>query len=165
MTSWERPHGSRAMSRIIEESFGRVLDAVRSGEEAPEPGGGLRSSLVNPLATAAMPLCDDAGAPTGVVDHWEQALAWTVDSPDAPGLPPSDGLPGDSVESVARELRLEEGLTMDELRHRRRWFMWNNHPDRRPDIPCEIANRRVAIANGLIDEAMRRLSPASETPA
>ena len=31
--------------------------------------------------------------------------------------------------------------------------MWVNHPDRRPDAPRELANRRVAIANMLLDRA------------
>ncbi len=36
--------------------------------------------------------------------------------------------------------------------------MWANHPDRRPDAPRELANRRVAIANMLLDRAEAALA-------
>lgn len=69
----------------------------------------------------------------------------------APSLAPS----GDSEAEVERELALSSLQTVGALRSARRRFMWENHPDRRQDLPVDIANRRVAIANMLIDEALR----------
>ena len=31
--------------------------------------------------------------------------------------------------------------------------MWDNHPDRRRDLDRDLANRRVALANMLLDRA------------
>jgi hypothetical protein len=42
--------------------------------------------------------------------------------------------------------------------------MWNNHPDRRPDVPRELANRRVAIANMLVDRAQSALVARRRAP-
>jgi len=39
----------------------------------------------------------------------------------------------------------------------RRRYMWANHPDRCADAPRERANRRVGIANMLIDRARAAL--------
>ena len=51
--------------------------------------------------------------------------------------------------------RQELGVRAERLAERlaRRRFMWANHPDRRPDVPPALANRRGAIANMLIDQA------------
>ena len=35
--------------------------------------------------------------------------------------------------------------------------MWENHPDRRADLDRDLANRRVALANMLLDEVVRAL--------
>jgi hypothetical protein len=35
--------------------------------------------------------------------------------------------------------------------------MWENHPDRNPELPASLANRRVAIANMLVDRALETL--------
>jgi hypothetical protein len=54
-------------------------------------------------------------------------------------------------------LGLTSFSTSDEFHRARRRFMWRNHPDRRPEIPAALANRRVAIANMLIDRALKGL--------
>ncbi len=56
--------------------------------------------------------------------------------------------------TIARELGLPDAATPDALQRARRRFMWRNHPDRRQDIPADLANRRVAIANMLVDRAL-----------
>ena len=69
----------------------------------------------------------------------------------SPPLP----LPSDDVEAVATELALPGVDDPKSLRNLRRRFMWANHPDRRLDLPRDLANRRVAIANMLIDAALK----------
>jgi len=70
-------------------------------------------------------------------------------------------LPSDDVEVVERELGLAKISTRSGLLQARRAFMWANHPDRRPEWPCDLATRRVALANMLIDRALRLRRPAS----
>ena len=68
-------------------------------------------------------------------------------------------LPSDAVDAIASELALPGVADPASLRNLRRRFMWANHPDRRPDLPRDLANRRVAIANMLIDTALKGKRP------
>ena len=93
---------------------------------------------------------------------WDHAFAWALDrAPDATPEPPRTDLEvpsSDDPEEIAAELGLASFSTRDELQRARRRFMWRNHPDRKPELPAALANRRVAIANMLIDRALRGLS-------
>jgi hypothetical protein len=57
--------------------------------------------------------------------------------------------------SVAEELGLRPGLTPRELNASRRAFALANHPDRVLSPQRDEATRRMAIANILIDRALR----------
>jgi hypothetical protein len=57
--------------------------------------------------------------------------------------------------SVAEELGLRPGLTPRELNASRRAFALANHPDRVPHPHRDEATRRMAIANILVDRALR----------
>jgi hypothetical protein len=57
--------------------------------------------------------------------------------------------------SVAEELGLRPGLAPRELIALRRAFALANHPDRLPPERRDEATRRMAIANILIDRALR----------
>ncbi len=67
----------------------------------------------------------------------------------------TEPLPSDATDAIASELALSGIADPERLRALRRRFMWANHPDRRPDLPRALADRRVAIANMLIDRALR----------
>jgi hypothetical protein len=138
-------------------AFRRILDEVRGTDRAePAPAAG-RASFANPLARAAPPIAERADRSVGASPRWDQAWAF-VDDLDAPGGDPAArDMPGDHLEALARELGLCEARDRKDLRRIRRRFMWLNHPDRRPDLPREFANRRVALANMLIDRALRAL--------
>jgi hypothetical protein len=71
-----------------------------------------------------------------------------------PAEPPRT-LPSDEVDAIASELALSAIADDAGLQAARRRFMWANHPDRRPDLPLDLANRRVAIANMLIDRELK----------
>ena len=97
---------------------------------------------------------------------WEQKRKYCSASADgafaafaveAPGARPAlaEALPSDDIDAIASELALAELDDRNGLHNLRRRFMWANHPDRRPDLPCGLANRRVAIANMLIDQALQ----------
>jgi hypothetical protein len=140
-------------------SFGNILEAL----DAPRRGGGSERRFANPLSTATAPIPADAGDDPGVENLWDHAFAWALDrAPDVPPEPPPVDLevplPSDDPESIATELELASFSTSDEFHRARRRFMWRNHPDRRPEIPAALANRRVAIANMLIDRALKKFS-------
>jgi hypothetical protein len=136
-----------AKVRAPNSAFEAALDEVRRADAFETP------SFVNPLATASPPT---GGATIHSGPNLDQALDWIAELDDAssPGDPVSTD---DSIESVAGELGLSPSLTREDLNRARRRFMWRNHPDRRAEIGREIANRRVAIANMLIDRAQAAL--------
>ncbi len=58
-------------------------------------------------------------------------------------------------EAIADELGLEPGLAIVDLKRIRRDFAKKNHPDRFEAARRPLAERRMSIANMLIDEQMR----------
>jgi len=141
-------------------SFREILETL----EAPETDARRDNGFANPLSTAAGPISDGCDQP-GAENLWEHAFAWAVESrpPDAPREPPvapgaARAAPSEDAETIAAELGLTSASTRDEIRRARRRFMWRNHPDRSPDIPTGLANRRAATANRLVDRALRELS-------
>lgn len=136
-----------ARVRAPDAGFEAALDEVRRADAFEAP------SFVNPLASASPPT---GSATIRSAPDLDQALDWIAELDDS--TPASDPLStDDSVEGVAAELGLSPSLTREDLNRARRRFMWRNHPDRRDDIGREIANRRVAIANMLIDRAQAAL--------
>ena len=139
-------------------SFGHILETL----DAPRRDDASDRAFANPLSTAAAPIPSDVADDPGAENLWDHAFAWALDrAPDATLEPPRTDLEvpsSDDPEEIAAELGLASFSTRDELQHVRRRFMWRNHSDRRPEIPAALANRRVAIANMLIDRALRGLS-------
>jgi hypothetical protein len=148
---------------------GALASARRRPDDAGTPDA-PRGAFVNPLMSAAPPLDSDPPSDDGVAYLWDHAVAWVPEPefpepieaaprepPNPPPPPPSRAAPSADVETIARELNLTEASTPDELNRVRRRFMWENHPDRYPDIPEGLANRRVAIANMLVDRALENL--------
>jgi hypothetical protein len=145
-------------------SFGNVLAEVE-GRGDPER---VAHPLGYPFA-AVDPPAEAADGPTGA---WDQALAWVEGTAEPPPVEPAPAEPAqveplraepaapltDDPEAIAAELGLRDAPTLADLSRARRRFMWANHPDRRPDAPRELANRRVAIANMLIDRAEAALA-------
>jgi hypothetical protein len=138
-------------------SFGSVLAEVESGGGDPDR---IARPLGYPFA-AVDPPAETADSPTSA---WDQALAWVEAAgepppvePAAPRVEPAAPLT-DDPDAIAAELDLGDAPTLAELSRVRRRFMWANHPDRRRDAPRELANRRVAIANMLLDRAEAALA-------
>ncbi len=143
-------------------SFGHVLTALqRSRLELRQvaPAAGL---FANPLAATALPIQGRAADP-GVADLWERAVAWapaseTGDRQDVPISGPATPAPSDEVGTIECELGLASDSTPEHIARARRRFMWKNHPDRCAEMSRGPANRRVAIANMLIDRALAAVS-------
>ncbi len=155
-------------------SFGSVLAEVESG-------GGDPDRIARPLFYPFAALDPPEEAADGPTSAWDQALAWVEAAGEPPQVEParaeapsvesaaprfdSVAPPAapiapltDDPEAIAAELGLNDGPTLAALKRARRRFMWANHPDRRRDAPRELANRRVAIANMLLDRAEAALA-------
>jgi hypothetical protein len=140
------------MQRSRTTSFAQVLDEVERSEGTPGRFGGVpRVPFAAPAGATGL----DPALDYDPLQWWDRALDWVAEAQDAGSENGGAGAPSDNVESIAAELDLPGAFTDEDLKRIRRRFMWNNHPDRRPDVPRELANRRVAIANMLIDHAQR----------
>ena len=150
------PSATAAVARLGDPpTFSRILDELaRSGDSQPQYAKPLERSF----ATLAPTIGADAAGESDPAGRWDEALDWAAESPEAGGAAKPARPPSDDPESIAAELGLADAQSHDDLNRARRRFMWDNHPDRRPDVPRELANRRVAIANMLVDRAHRALA-------
>lgn len=137
-------------------SFAAMLDALRDDEFGPD------IAFVDPLAKAPPFLwdCEPAAILARAHEYVGQELAEESLPEPAPRAAPIV-LPSDDAEAIERELGLATIATRSGLLRARREFMWANHPDRRPEWPSDLATRRVALANMLIDRALRQPRKAS----
>jgi hypothetical protein len=156
----------RARSRAPT-SFGTVLAEVENGTGDPE-------RVARPLGYPFAALDPPPEAADGPTSAWDQALAWVEAAGEPPQVDPARAAPpqvepaaprlepamplSDDPDAIAAELGLSGAPTLADLSRARRRFMWANHPDRRPDAPRELANRRVAIANMLLDRVEAALT-------
>jgi hypothetical protein len=135
-------------------SFESVLDEFeRPADEAEELA--LAESALSAAFAAFAPPIDFEPQARAAADRWDLALDWIADPPELAARPAA--APSVDPDVIAAELGLAWAMSRDDLKRARRRFMWENHPDRRPDAPPELANRRVAIANMLIDRADQAL--------
>ena len=145
-------------------NFGSVLAEVENGRGDPE-------RVAHPLGYPFAAVDPPAEAADGPTSAWDQALAWVEGMGEPPRAEPSRAEPPpaaprfepaapltDDPDAIAAELGLSGAPTLADLKRVRRRFMWANHPDRRPDAPRDLANRRVAIANMLLDRAEAALA-------
>jgi len=152
-------------------SFGSVLAEVENRSGDPE-------RIARPLGYPFAALDPPTEAADGPTSAWDQALAWVEAAGEPPQVepaaprvepaasrvepaaPPAAPIAPltDNPDAIAAELGLGDAPTLADLNRARRRFMWMNHPDRRPDAPRALANRRVAIANMLIDRAEAALA-------
>jgi len=147
---------SRARKRAPA-SFGSVLAEVESS-------GGDRERIGRPLGYPFAAVDPPTETADGSASAWDQALAWVEGEGEPPPVDPvaprvEPAMPmTDDPDAIAAELGLGDAPTLADLNRVRRRFMWANHPDRRRDAPRELANRRVAIANMLLDRAEAALA-------
>jgi hypothetical protein len=156
--------GPQAARLRHDSTFSQILDEVVRSDDLEQRLGPVGAALGHPFATLAPPIEPDASREYGPTERWDQALDWIAEPQDAALAPKMASAPSDDPDSIAAELGLSGAFTHDELNRARRQFMWNNHPDRRPDVPRELANRRVAIANMLVDRAQSALAERRRAP-
>ncbi len=109
--------------------------------------------LPNAAAGAAFPFIERV---------WREASAWPNEAAffDVDEPPPTAVEPplSDDPEVIARELGLDQALSEKDLGRARRLFMWRHHPDRCEESQRAHADRRVAVANMLVDRERARLA-------
>lgn len=121
--------------------------ALRTGQR---PRSGDRSEV---LRAKSLPL--RMQGQEGLV-AWDIASDWTRDLAEGTALEERPTHRCDPA-LIARELALGPEIGVEELKARRRAFMWQNHPDRGNLVEMDVATERVAVANMLIDAAIARV--------
>jgi hypothetical protein len=152
-----------AGSALTEENgwaaFEKVLDEVERSDDGGRWSGRGGRPLGHPFATFAAPIDSGPEESLAPAERWDRALDWLAEAAELGGAARPAFAMSDNPDAIAAELGLARALTREQLKRARRRFMWENHPDRHPDAPRDLANRRVAIANMLIDcaeEALRK---------
>lgn len=156
--------GPESIGQRNDWSFSQVLDEIVRSDDPDRRLERTGAPHAHSFATFAPPMQPDPSGEYGPTERWDQALDWIGEPQDAANATRIARAPSDNADAIAAELGLTGALTHDELNRARRRFMWNNHPDRRPDVPLDLANRRVAIANMLVDRACRALTERRRAP-
>jgi hypothetical protein len=137
-----------APDRHRHRDFNQILDELGRADEPPS------ARFVNPAAAAAFPLGEEIASVASL--SWASEADWLGEPEEAP-IVATDVPPSDRPETIAEELGLSQARTEKDLHRARRRFMWRHHPDRNHGLSRDSADRRVAIANMLIDEALEKL--------
>ena len=138
------------MSRAA--AFQDVLEGIRRRDEVEADR--LAEEILARRFSAAASFVGLERSEAGADRLWDRAATFTPYEEDATLPEPEPA--SDDPAAIAGELGLGADLTPAQLQSARRRFMWRTHPDRRKDIPADLANRRVAVANMLIDLALSR---------
>lgn len=147
--------------------FQSVLERLKAEDETDEDAEAPAAHRVSGLATGlAFDVMEGVSAASQRVgqayfDNLEVDPAAGIAEEPAPLPEPEpvmpDHLARTTPQEVAAELSISAADTPLTLREKRRAFAKANHPDGVAEPFRDNANRRMMIANLLIDEAMRRL--------
>ncbi|MBX4934134.1 hypothetical protein [Rhizobium bangladeshense] len=143
--------------------FQSVLERLKAEEEPAEetqaPPAHRVSGLATGLAFDVMEGISVASQRVGQAyfDNLNAEPAAEEAPPQEPEPVMPDHLARIAPEEIAAELAIAAADTQQTLNEKRRAFAKANHPDGVAEPFRDNANRRMMIANLLIDEAMRRL--------
>ncbi|MBN9986649.1 hypothetical protein E0I74_02380 [Rhizobium laguerreae] len=152
--------------------FQSVLERLKAEGETDEDAGAPAVHRVSGLGTGlafdvmAFDVMEDVSTASQRVgqayfDNLDLDAAAAIAEAPAAAPPPEPVMPDHlariAPEEIAAELAIAAADTQQTLNEKRRAFAKANHPDGVPELFRDNANRRMMIANLLIDEAMRRL--------
>ncbi|MFC5757271.1 MULTISPECIES: hypothetical protein [unclassified Rhizobium] len=145
--------------------FQSVLERLKAEEDAAgeteEPAVHRVSGFPTGLAFDVMEGVSAASQRVGEAYFDNLGPEPSAEAPPAPAPSPEPVMPEHlariAPEEIAAELALSPADSQQVLNEKRRAFARANHPDRVAPPFRDNANRRMMIANLLIDEAMRRL--------
>jgi hypothetical protein len=149
-------------SRRAPGSFDDAMQAIEAEADGETRSGLPAVSILAPLADVAPPEDGDF-CPAS----WHGPFGYEppADMPAREEIRNSPPALASLIGEVAAELDLSRASTPEALHQLRREFMWRNHPDRRRELSAQWSNARVAIANMLIDQALRERSAGRRAPA
>ncbi|MBY5626182.1 hypothetical protein [Rhizobium leguminosarum] len=157
--------------------FQSVLERLKAEDETDEDAGAPAVHRVSGLGTGlafdvmafdvmALDVMEGVSAASQRVgqayfDNLDLDAAAAIAEEPATAPPPEPVMPDHlariAPEKIAAELAIAAADTQQTLNEKRRAFAKANHPDGVAEPFRDNANRRMMIANLLIDEAMRRL--------
>ncbi|NKM29143.1 hypothetical protein [Rhizobium laguerreae] len=157
--------------------FQSVLERLKAEDETDEDAGARAAHRVPGLGTGlafdvmafdvmALDVMEGISAASQRVgqayfDNLDLDAAAAIAEEPATAPPPEPVMPDHlariAPEEIAAELAIAAADTQQTLNEKRRAFAKANHPDGVAELFRDNANRRMMIANLLIDEAMRRL--------
>ncbi|MCA2409111.1 hypothetical protein GYN07_17105 [Rhizobium leguminosarum bv. viciae 248] len=157
--------------------FQSVLERLKAEDETDEDAGAPAVHRVSGLGTGlafdvmafdvmALDVMEGISAASQRVgqayfDNLDLDAAAAIAEEPATAPPPEPVMPDHlariAPEVIAAELAIAAADTQQTLNEKRRAFAKANHPDGVAELFRDNANRRMMIANLLIDEAMRRL--------
>ncbi|WP_027664009.1 hypothetical protein [Rhizobium leguminosarum] len=157
--------------------FQSVLERLKAEDETDEDAGAPAVHRVSGLGTGlafdvmafdvmALDVMEGVSAASQRVgqayfDNLDLDAAAAIAEEPATAPPPEPLMPDHlariAPEEIAAELAIAAADTQQTLNEKRRAFAKANHPDGVAELFRDNANRRMMIANLLIDEAMRRL--------
>ncbi|ACS57432.1 hypothetical protein [Rhizobium leguminosarum] len=147
--------------------FQSVLERLKAEDETAEDAEVPAVHRVSGLGTGlAFDVMEGVSAVSQRVgqayfENLELDPAAAIAEEPAPAPPPEPVMPDHlariAPEEIAAELAIAAADTQQTLNEKRRAFAKANHPDGIAEPFRDNANRRMMIANLLIDEAMRRL--------
>ncbi|NKK78926.1 hypothetical protein [Rhizobium leguminosarum] len=157
--------------------FQSVLERLKAEDETDEDAGAPTVHRVSGLGTGlafdvmafdvmALDVMEGISAASQRVgqayfDNLDLDAAAAIAEEPATAPPPEPVMPDHlariAPEEIAAELAIAAADTQQTLNEKRRAFAKANHPDGVAELFRDNANRRMMIANLLIDEAMRRL--------
>ncbi|MBB3589932.1 hypothetical protein FHX08_000276 [Rhizobium sp. BK529] len=145
--------------------FQSVLERLKAEEDATgeteEPAAHRVSGFSTGLAFDVMEGVSAASQRVGEAYFDNLGPESVIEAPKPPAPSPEPVMPEHlartAPEEVAAELMISAADTQQTLNEKRRAFAKTNHPDGVALPFRDNANRRMMIANLLIDEAMRRL--------
>jgi len=139
--------------------FQSVLERLKEEDagEAEEPAARRVSGFTTGLAFDVMEGVSAASQRVGEAYFDNLGAEPAIEAPP----PPEPAMPAHlariAPEEIAAELAISSADTQQTLNEKRRAFAKANHPDGVAQPFRDNANRRMTIANLLIDEALRRL--------
>lgn len=135
--------------------FGAVLDELIAAEEADRAAAAKIDGVDFFAVMGDMEAERIFGDGHARRHYGEMASERPRPGAERPAEAPAAPLPSVDLADIRRELRIESASKPAELDALRRRFAFANHPDRVAPALRERAERRMQIANRLIDDAKR----------
>ncbi len=135
-------------------AFKELLDKPEASEDPWEVGNSA-FNLKRFDAMSALVFALPCSKNTGIGNRWTKAHSAYADNDDVEDSMPVPVQPARPMPLAQLKANLRRNLSIKELNRLRRKFAFEHHPDRASTAERNSASRRLAIANDLVDLAIR----------